>query len=283
MQVPSAYFLTDAFLMLDGFLGKKMIVPTETEGKVTLAGQEGVKLKKLLGALRNLWRSNKTNGQDDKITHLKSFLEESPSKKPDGEEETCGGLEVVPARNDLRPIDGNDPVSDAEEAASSCKGSQSESGDEGPLVRVGRNDGGEPSGSESSEAESAVSECNSPTLRLGESPKSDGKSVASVDSSSSSHRDSQVSSGWMGRAINHYTREEKEDQLVQLVNEIHIDLESQVMSKLEGKEWNSYSDYCLETLRRFGESCYRKLADLDFFKTWCRNRKAEDLQLQKFQ
>lgn len=295
MQVPSAYLLTDTFLMLDSMLDKKMLAPTQTEGKLTLAGQEGVKLKKLLGALRNLWRSNKTKGLDDKITHLKSYLLASPSKHDDMEEE---GLPEDLGENDTRGVGA---------AVSDCSGSEHASQDEGEDgAIVGRESSDNESGSEGgrilerdpapshagssgdesgSESESDAAPppvCNSPTLRLGESPRSDAKSETSIDSSesSSSHRDSQVSSGRMGRAINHYTRAEEKQRFRQVVQDIHMDLESQAMSKFEGVEWDTYADYCLDTLRRFGESSYHKLASVDFFRAWCRNLKAQDAQFQ---
>lgn len=285
--------------MLDSMLDKKMLVPRENEGKLSLAGQEGVKLKRVLGALRNLWRSNKTNGQDEKITHLKSFLERSPTKAPDSGDEAA--LPDGPAENDgwasvAKPdsepsdsesLDG-EPIDDGDEIVGR---GPSRGQDDDQLVERepscghhSENDD-ESDGSESESNAVLQTGGDSPTLRLGESPKSDksGVSATSVDSScSSSHRDSQVSSGWMGKAINHYSRqEEKENRLHQLVQSVHNDLESQVMSKLEEAEWTSYQEWCLETLRCFGDCVYPKLAKLDFFKTWCSNRKAQDTQFQR--
>ena len=57
-SVPSAYFCTDLFLMLDSLFMGKLLVPTATQSKKQLASEEGAKLKRLMGALRFLWRSS---------------------------------------------------------------------------------------------------------------------------------------------------------------------------------------------------------------------------------
>ena len=75
-KVPSAYLLTDTFLMLDKRMGKKLFRPSKelNETRMGLAAVEAVKAKWLLGALRSLWRSSPGHGQDTRITHLKSYL-----------------------------------------------------------------------------------------------------------------------------------------------------------------------------------------------------------------
>lgn len=81
-QVPSAYFLTDAFLMLDLIMFKKLFRPDvgNGESRLVLAGREGVKGKKLIQALRYLWR-NSSESYDPKILDLKQCLMPSPARR----------------------------------------------------------------------------------------------------------------------------------------------------------------------------------------------------------
>ena len=76
-QIPSAYYLADAFLFMDSLLGKRVFKPRPGYSRGDLAAEEGVKAKKCLGALRYLWRSAK-GGHDEKVRDLKGYLEESP-------------------------------------------------------------------------------------------------------------------------------------------------------------------------------------------------------------
>lgn len=84
MQVPSAYFLTDAYLYLDLLLQKKLFKAkvAERETRHDLAGREGVKAKRLIGALRFLWRSSQDGGHDARVRDLKSLLLPSPRRVP---------------------------------------------------------------------------------------------------------------------------------------------------------------------------------------------------------
>ncbi len=54
-----------------------MLRPTKDATKVTLAGREGVKAKKLLGGLRYLWRST-PRSSDPRLQDLKDMLAPSP-------------------------------------------------------------------------------------------------------------------------------------------------------------------------------------------------------------
>ena len=58
-RVPSGFFITDVFLMLDKFwLGRLLIPLEEGDSKSNLASEESKKIKLLIGALRGLWRSS---------------------------------------------------------------------------------------------------------------------------------------------------------------------------------------------------------------------------------
>lgn len=77
--MPSAYFITDAFIMLDQILFKKLFRPDTSKGetRVLLAGRKG---KKLIQALRYLWR-NTSESYDPKILDLKQCLQASPPRR----------------------------------------------------------------------------------------------------------------------------------------------------------------------------------------------------------
>ena len=61
-RVPSSFFITDVFLMLDKIFsvgGTTLLCPLEEgDTKQSLAGNEAKKVKLLIGALRGLWRSS---------------------------------------------------------------------------------------------------------------------------------------------------------------------------------------------------------------------------------
>lgn len=87
-QVPSAFFIADSFLYLDLLLNKRLFKPQPpVKGKpavtrTDLAAREGVKGKRLYGALRFLWRSSPVGGHDPRIVDLKQYLRASPKKAP---------------------------------------------------------------------------------------------------------------------------------------------------------------------------------------------------------
>lgn len=51
------------------------------QSKLQLAAEEGVKLKKLVGAVRALWRSSPA-GNHPRVSELKNMLRPSPNKRP---------------------------------------------------------------------------------------------------------------------------------------------------------------------------------------------------------
>ena len=56
-KVPGGLILTDVWLYLDRLLGEKLLVKT-AETKVSQAGKEADRCKKLIGALRYLYRNS---------------------------------------------------------------------------------------------------------------------------------------------------------------------------------------------------------------------------------
>lgn len=78
-KVCSGYFLTDCLLALDDLFQGKMLVGA-SGSKLDMAAEEAVKLKKLMGAVRALWRSS-PSGQHPRVSELKGMLRPSPSRK----------------------------------------------------------------------------------------------------------------------------------------------------------------------------------------------------------
>ncbi|CAK9091592.1 unnamed protein product [Durusdinium trenchii] len=78
-KVPSGYYLTDAFLRLDAKLNRKLFRPKQGECRMFLAGREGVKAKRCVGAIRYLWR-NSHGAHDARVLDLKQCLSPSPPR-----------------------------------------------------------------------------------------------------------------------------------------------------------------------------------------------------------
>ena len=65
----------------------RLLKETPELTKLGLASDEATKLKKLIGAIRALWRSSES-GHHPKVSELKTLLEPSPSKKKEMETES---------------------------------------------------------------------------------------------------------------------------------------------------------------------------------------------------
>ena len=342
---------------LDKRLDKKLFRPAKGECRVQLAGLEGCKLKRCLGALRALWRSSRTGGSE-KMRHLKSFLRDSPAhhgrkRRPSlssGDEAADEAAddpvsdeaadepvsdEADPAPHPASDEAADDPVSDeadpaphpasdeaaddpvSDEAADDPVSDEAdpaphpasdeaaddpvsdEAADDPVSDEAARDSASEDSEGPASEEPSSESDdeeksaakgtsepcedaarlekassddsLTAPTLVLGQSNDSE----ESNDESSSEHRDSQVSSGWMGKAINYYGRQEREAMdwetktHQKLLADIKSDLEEAMGGVLlQGEQWIRYEEWCSKALRTYGDSAYAKLSGLDYFKEW---------------
>ena len=77
MQVPSAYFLTDTFLMLHELMGSKLFRVGNGPFHIQ-AGLEAMKAKRCMGALRYLWRNARDAAHHPDVAAMKRILEDSP-------------------------------------------------------------------------------------------------------------------------------------------------------------------------------------------------------------
>eukprot|EP00435_Cladocopium_sp_Y103_P032089 s1037_g8.t1 len=75
---------------------------------MSLAGVEGLKSKKLMGALRALWGSSGVDGFDNRVTELKSYLKASPSPNRQAANESSG--DERPADEGVRPAEAEQGV-----------------------------------------------------------------------------------------------------------------------------------------------------------------------------
>lgn len=58
-SVPSGFYLTDTFLLLDKLFCGRLLQPKDAlDTKVSLASAEASRMKRLIGGLRYLWRSS---------------------------------------------------------------------------------------------------------------------------------------------------------------------------------------------------------------------------------
>ena len=299
LQVPSAYFLTDVFLFLDKLLGGNLLrtKPKTRETKMSLGGMEGLKMKRLVGSLRALWRSSQKYGSDDRITELKGYLRPSPSphRADEDEDDDAGGV--------LAPVD---PVSTSDGGS----GSDDENDEDAIVPASGDADDGESDyehqevddidgesmspkspnlgdvdvdGAEAAPAQdaghvgtehdsdSSEDSLDAPTLQLGEHDS---------DSSDENQRDSQVSSGWLGKAYNLYNRIDREEkdrvnkikhqqELHDMVEDIRRDIEGALGTTVKGTQvWEAYSKRCYHALDHYGVNAYGMLATVENFQSW---------------
>ena len=180
----------------------------------------------------------------------------------------------------------SDPASEEEgelvrdEAASDPESEEEQLPDPGVVVGTGptsheeaaKADSSQTSCSSRSDDEKSDDSLTAPTLILGQQ---DEESEESGSASGSDHRDSQVSSGWMGKAINYYSRKENEVAHIQkLLKDIKADLEEAMGGVLlEAGQWRLYEEWCSKALRTYGDTAYSKLSSLESFKVWIRKSK----------
>ena len=105
--------------------------------------------------------------------------------------------------------------------------------------------------------------------------------LTSSESEEEEFPDSQVSSGWMGKAITYYNRREKQqgEKAEQLLEELVKDLQPELVLKnghpAELMEWlqdpetlQAYLKHCKESFINFGDAVYGILADRQRYVEW---------------
>ena len=263
-----------------------------------LAAVEACKAKRLLGALRALWRSSAGRGQDDNITHLKSFLVSSPLQHrsipappaPPTDDDSAGESDDDDGSHDS----GDDGHEDGGAVVHAENGSH-DSGSDDDHGEDGSHHHGDDGlvGCSQNSSDSTVATLDASTLALG-SPSPPSPPVLKDESDSESEmsedlRDSQIpGAGWMGQAMmasRHLEKEEKEkakleDRLKKLVSSVKAGLRWQVSNSeyLDGSQLEDYAEWCYEAFKEYGENVFGKLCDIDFFKRWAWEQKRGAVQ-----
>ena len=149
-------------------------------------------------------------------------------------------------------------------------------------------------GGDASSSSSQSSLLRAPTLVLGQSPKAEPVSDSeagdeSPQSTSSSEEeeeveeeawpDSQVSSGWLGKAYSLYRRRDEKEEARQAKRKISKtlqDLKGDLRIEVgEHPSMPDYLAYCKEQLGHYGESAHASLTSRDGFMTWLRSQKGQ--------
>ncbi|CAK9085117.1 unnamed protein product, partial [Durusdinium trenchii] len=209
----------------------------------------------------------------------KLVCDEAASDPTSEEEKELAHDESEEEKELARDEAASDPASEEEgelvrdEAASDPESEEEQLPDPGVVVGTGptsheeaaKADSSQTSCSSRSDDEKSDDSLTAPTLILGQQ---DEESEESGSASGSDHRDSQVSSGWMGKAINYYSRKENEVAHIQkLLKDIKADLEEAMGGVLlEAGQWRLYEEWCSKALRTYGDSAYSKLSSLESFK-----------------
>lgn len=261
---------------------------TKQESKMGLAGVEGLKMKKLIGALRGLWRSSRTAGSDDRITDLKRCLQPSPTpdRQPNPQLVARADGSAEESEGEPNPIaDGSEQdASEDEDADHDARGDESLPHPDGSVELAQAAGSAEINDGSESDA-SSVDSINAPTLALGEE-SDDGEEI---EEDEMDNRDSQApGAGWLGQAYNIYNRIEREEREAQVEKDkelalestlldIRVELEGQIGTTIEGTEaWEEYKFWCRGALLSYGPHTFGKLAEFDNFSDWL-SRRSKDI------
>lgn len=132
-QIPSAYFLSDVFLYLDGLFNRRLLIPdtTQQQSKISLAGEEAVKAKRCLQSLRFLWRNTQSASHSPSVQAMKDCLCPSPlqdqraagNRAPDAQgsssdEEDDGDMDEPSSDDEAPSVPGDALVAASQDAVS---------------------------------------------------------------------------------------------------------------------------------------------------------------------
>lgn len=260
--------MTDVWIEVDRMMLFRLFRPDRSKGesKVSLAGTEAMKMKKLVGGLRALWRSAQENGFDTRVTELKSYLR-SPSRQTIGEhvaesqdQDGEGPADFVIPED---PGDGhsaddgdNDGGSDDDEGfAAEALGSPSSP------VEEPQGDADGPSQSDS---------LNASTLRLGGEAGDETEDEIEGEGEEEEDMDDDETEKKTDEKTEEKTEEDyKQEVMDAVLNDIRMELERQLETEIaETDGWKEYKGYCQHALVQYGTPAFGTLSSQNHFHQW---------------
>jgi hypothetical protein len=228
-QIPSSYYLCDVWLFLDVLFKKRLFQPDpkKLESKTSLAGEEAMKTKRCLQALRHLWRNKQEKSHCPFVQEMKDCLCPSPAQvRNAGPPDNSDNEEPADANsgNEVE-LSGSDYDVESEGGSESEDGGMEDEGDAGDLPCPGRSIQYDvvraetpPKTTQSDSDDDDDASLHAPTLRLDDMADDRSSNAASeAGEASGDHdseeewRDSQVGSGWMGKFYSKYGRFGKDE------------------------------------------------------------------------
>ena len=209
-------------MYLDALFNKRLFQPdaAKQETKLSLAGEEAVKTKRCLQALRHLWRNTQQKSHCPAVQEMKDYLCPSPTQEMNANGPDPDDASQSSDKEHKEPVNVNmeDEVEGGSESGDSDSGeSQDDMGDQkqGRIAQydVCRVDDGDSSPQKTEKDESNGSDNESllraPTLRLDDFEATDD--LSSSQASEEEWQDSQVSSNWLGKFYSKYGRFGKDE------------------------------------------------------------------------
>eukprot|EP00435_Cladocopium_sp_Y103_P063571 s3038_g25.t1 len=230
-------------MALDRRLKLKMLKPDKTKGedKMHLAGREALKVKKLLGALRALWRSS-SQSHDNRVAVLKSMIQASPARAARNEAEPSPEPAQQPSPEPAPPSSDGESEADSHEEKEEGSSGEEGSGEEGSGEE---GSGGEDLSGQEGLAEDAV-DSSQATSTQADSVDSLGAETLRLDPEPRPFTPSSVESD----------RERKrEESLEKTLNDIKTELIHE-LGELGDSEWETYAAYCRRVMGSYGAPSY---------------------------
>ena len=196
----------------------------------------------------------------DSPAYVQSVKQQESSSQPDS---VMGTSEASLHDSDSESADNG--VADAEHGISACEKGVGDNAAYLALIRAPTRCLGE----------------ESPTESEGDSDERPDQSGSDGEEEERLYPDSQVSSGWQGKAINHFRRVETEEaemeaarkrRLRRTLDELREDLKIEVG---DHSCMADYLEYCKENLGIYGEKAYSTLSSKTFFTAWIRQQKGD--------
>eukprot|EP00435_Cladocopium_sp_Y103_P070164 s1276_g34.t1 len=197
IEVPSAYFLADAFYHLDYLMQHKLLLPDLAAGQTRLdrAAEEGIRAKRCVVSLRYLWRNSPGGAHSPQVLEMKEYLQSSPvqlRRLENMADQDQQGQNDSSSSDEERGPPRDDPENNEDVAGDNDSTDDDAASNNGDLETPVN-----PEGSYSQDS------LNAPTLRLGWESEVD---TPPSQDSDGEPRDSQRPGAWMGKFYkNHRT------------------------------------------------------------------------------